>query len=177
MVGGEGAGKLEPLNVKDRKVCRQKLLESVDKGFHPTSNMFNVVYDLDYLTTIAAKFPVNLDKRELFNDDEKKLGQKSQQAQHLLFESRFESGNLRKAIQVGPREYELILNSDVNSDRHHNWFYFEVSNMDNTAPYIFNIVNFEKMNSQFNYGMKPILYSVSKIFLMRIVEMKCDFIF
>lgn len=30
----------------------------------------------------------------------------------LLFESRFESGNLKKAIQVDKSEYELILKPD-----------------------------------------------------------------
>lgn len=39
--------------------------------------------------------------------------------------------------------------------------------MDNMAPYTFNIVNCEKTNSQFNYGMKPILYSVRESTLGR----------
>ena len=30
----------------------------------------------------------------------------------LVFESRFESGNLRKAMRVGPFEYELYLKND-----------------------------------------------------------------
>lgn len=30
----------------------------------------------------------------------------------LIFESRFESGNLRKAMKVGPYEYELYLKND-----------------------------------------------------------------
>jgi len=30
----------------------------------------------------------------------------------LLFESRFESGNLRKAMKVAPFEYELYLKND-----------------------------------------------------------------
>lgn len=121
--------------------------------------MHKTIYIDLYKTSM--KIIINF-SRELFNNDEKRIGEKHSQL-HLLFESRFESGNLRKVIQVGPREYELILNSDINSDRHHNWFYFEVYNMDNIGPYTFNIVNFEKMNSQFNYGMKPILYSVSLI--------------
>lgn len=31
-------------------------------------------------------------------------------------------------------------------------FYFQVSNMDAEIPYKFNIVNCEKINSQFNFG-------------------------
>src|SRR3989338_6581077 len=42
----------------------------------------------------------------------------------LFFESRFESGNLRRAIQVYEREYDLILKFDVNTRGHTQWFYF-----------------------------------------------------
>lgn len=49
-------------------------------------------------------------------------------------------------------EYDLILNSDINSNHHHQWFYFEVSGMRVGTHYRFNIINCEKSNSQFNYG-------------------------
>ena len=29
-------------------------------------------------------------------------------------------------------------------------------------PYIFNIINYEKANSQFNFGMQPVLFSVKE---------------
>jgi hypothetical protein len=44
----------------------------------------------------------------------------------FLFSGRFESGNLRKAIRIRDREYNLILNPDVNSRQQHQWFYFQV---------------------------------------------------
>ena len=67
---------------------------------------------------------------------------------------RFESGNLRKAIRTGEREYDLILTPDANTANHHQWFYFQVSGMEAGAgqKYIFNVINYEKANSQFNYG-------------------------
>ena len=65
-------------------------------------------------------------------------------------------------FQIGPREYNLILTSDVNSNSQHQWFYFEVSGMEADELYIFNIINCEKSNSQFNFGMKPVLYSVTE---------------
>ncbi|XP_010136268.1 PREDICTED: cytosolic carboxypeptidase 4, partial [Buceros rhinoceros silvestris] len=80
----------------------------------------------------------------------------------LTFFSKFESGNLRKAIQVREFEYDLIMNADVNSNQHHQWFYFEVRDMKLAVPYRFNIINCEKFNSQFNYGMQPVLYSVKE---------------
>ncbi|MGH0150558.1 UNVERIFIED_CONTAM: hypothetical protein FKN15_048252 [Acipenser sinensis] len=80
----------------------------------------------------------------------------------LKFNSQFESGNVRKAIQVRKFEYDLILNSDINSNHYHQWFYFEVSGMRSGVPYRFNIINCEKSNSQFNYGMQALMYSVQE---------------
>ncbi|XP_009707573.1 PREDICTED: cytosolic carboxypeptidase 4, partial [Cariama cristata] len=80
----------------------------------------------------------------------------------LTFFSKFESGNLRKAIQVREFEYDLIMNADVNSNQHHQWFYFEVCDMKLAVPYRFNIINCEKFNSQFNYGMQLVMYSVKE---------------
>ena len=45
-----------------------------------------------------------------------------------------------------------MLNSDINSNHYHQWFYFEVSGMHVGTDYRFNIINCEKSNSQFNYG-------------------------
>ncbi|XP_064312273.1 cytosolic carboxypeptidase 4 [Phalacrocorax carbo] len=80
----------------------------------------------------------------------------------LTFFSKFESGNLRKAIQVREFEYDLIMNADVNSNQHNQWFYFEVRDMKLAVPYRFNIINCEKFNSQFNYGMQLVMYSVKE---------------
>ena len=55
-------------------------------------------------------------------------------------------------MYVARFEYDLVLNSDINSNHYHQWFYFEVSGMRVGAPYRFNIINCEKSNSQFNYG-------------------------
>lgn len=85
----------------------------------------------------------------------------------LQFFSKFESGNLRKAIQVREFEYDLLVNVDVNSTQHQQWFYFKVSGMQAAVPYHFNIINCEKPNSQFNYGMQPTLYSVKEALLGR----------
>lgn len=56
---------------------------------------------------------------------------------------------------------------DVNSPKRHQWFYFEVRNMQQGRPYVFNIVNCEKSDSQFNFGMKPVMYSVKEAVLGR----------
>ncbi|XP_066211390.1 cytosolic carboxypeptidase 4 isoform X1 [Saccopteryx leptura] len=83
----------------------------------------------------------------------------------LRFSSKFESGNLRKAIQVREFEYDLLVNTDVNSTQYQQWFNFKVSGMRAAVPYRFNIINCEKPNSQFNYGMQPTMYSVKEALL------------
>ncbi|XP_064653134.1 uncharacterized protein LOC135503474 isoform X3 [Lineus longissimus] len=77
----------------------------------------------------------------------------------LLFESRFESGNLRQARRVGQFEYELVLKTDLYTKRHTQWFYFRVQNMVPGITYKFIIVNLLKRDSLYNHGMRPLFYS------------------
>lgn len=41
------------------------------------------------------------------------------------------------------------------------WFYFQISNMVANVKYTFNILNLAKINSQYNYGMQPVVFSVT----------------
>nr|XP_019957671.1 PREDICTED: cytosolic carboxypeptidase 2 [Paralichthys olivaceus] len=77
----------------------------------------------------------------------------------LEFESRFESGNLQKAVQVGVNEYELTLRTDMYTRKHTQWFYFRVRNMEAGVTYRFTIVNLMKSSSLYSHGMRPLLYS------------------
>jgi len=77
----------------------------------------------------------------------------------LIFESRFESGNLRRAVKVGENEYNLILKYDHNTTAYTQWFYFRASNIKKFTNYKFNIVNLIKADSSYNQGMKPLFYS------------------
>ncbi|KAL2914236.1 Cytosolic carboxypeptidase 1 [Polyrhizophydium stewartii] len=81
----------------------------------------------------------------------------------LLFDSRFESGNLQMAIRVSQFEYDLVVQTDINAmqGKHNQWFYFSVQRMVPNTPYKFNILNLSKPASQFNHGMQPVVYSVS----------------
>ena len=65
----------------------------------------------------------------------------------LLFESRFESGNLRRAVHVNSNEYDLLLNWDHGTRGHTQWYYFSVSGAHVGERYTFNIVNFCKPQS------------------------------
>ncbi|CDW76244.1 zinc carboxypeptidase family protein [Stylonychia lemnae] len=77
----------------------------------------------------------------------------------LVFESRFESGNLRRAIQVYEFEYDLILKPDYNTRGNTQWYYFRVQNMRAGRTYRFNIINLLKPDSLYNHGMRPLMYS------------------
>ncbi|KAG8197180.1 hypothetical protein JTE90_011338 [Oedothorax gibbosus] len=119
-----------------------------------SDNFYNEIYNLDSLLNDSVS---NLGP--LCNNDHQRI-YFDQNSDHLQFEARFESGNLRKVIWKGGLEYDLILNPDINSKTHIQWFYFEVSGMQVDTPYTFNIINMEKSTSQFNEGMCPVMFSV-----------------
>ncbi|XP_024130686.1 cytosolic carboxypeptidase 1 isoform X1 [Oryzias melastigma] len=130
----------EPLLERLYGVQRSKIFQDIERLIHPNDILDKVVYDLD-----IPNCPLVKDEGE-----------------SLKFNSQFESGNLRKAIRVRKYEYDLVLNADINSNHYHQWFYFEVSGMRVGVTYRFNIINCEKSNSQFNYGMQVLMYSVQE---------------
>ncbi|XP_078089266.1 cytosolic carboxypeptidase 3-like [Mustelus asterias] len=77
----------------------------------------------------------------------------------LIFEARFESGNLQKVFKVGDYEYNLILRTDLYTSKHTQWYYFQVQNMQEAVEYRFTIINLMKPTSLYNMGMKPLMYS------------------
>ncbi|KFO62790.1 Cytosolic carboxypeptidase 1, partial [Corvus brachyrhynchos] len=129
----------EPILERPYGVQRTKICQDIERLIYQNDIIDRVVYDLDNLSCSVPE-----------------------EADVLKFNSKFESGNLRKVIQIRKNEYDLILNSDINSNHYHQWFYFEVSGMKTGIGYRFNIINCEKSNSQFNYGMQPLMYSVQE---------------
>jgi len=77
----------------------------------------------------------------------------------LIFESRFESGNLRRVIQTGDYEYDLYLNPDYTTGNFTQWYFFRIQNMRRNRQYTFNIKNYQKSDSLYNQGMLPLVYS------------------
>lgn len=79
----------------------------------------------------------------------------------LIFDSRFESGNLRKAAKVNNVEYNLWLENDLNTKGHTQWYYFKVNyQSDKPAKIQFNILNLAKTYSLYKQGMKPMVFSL-----------------
>ncbi|XP_072006964.1 cytosolic carboxypeptidase 1 isoform X2 [Engystomops pustulosus] len=134
----------EPILERPYGVQRTKIAQDIERMIHPNDIIDRVIFDHD---NPSCSLP-----------DESEV---------LKFNSKFESGNLRKVIQIRKHEYDLILNSDINSNHYHQWFYFEVSGMKPGTAYRFNIINCEKSNSQFNYGMQPLMYSVQEALASR----------
>jgi len=93
--------------------------------------------------------------REGIREQSAELGQ-------LSFESRFESGNLSEAYLAKDSEYDLYMEPDLFQDNHRQWFFFKVSNISNEEVYTFNILNFEKKDSQFGKGMQPLVFSMTE---------------
>ena len=144
LCGNLGNDELELLgsfNKKDpNKYARSCLLDHVKKRFDVNAEEYHIIYDCE-------------------------TGQNHSNGSHiknkLQFESRFESANLRNVFQtdVTSNEYTLVLNPDVNTSSHIQWFYFRVSNTRTEVEYTFNVVNCEKQSSLYNEGQRVVIFS------------------
>ncbi|KAL3865591.1 hypothetical protein ACJMK2_042966 [Sinanodonta woodiana] len=162
LIGARGPYEMEPFYHRKFGVQRTKVFEDIDRMIHPEHVIDRDVYNLDTIKACQGML-YKADNSGISNSDEFRVGATGRYESGLdclRFTGQFESGNLRKVIRVRDFEYDLILNPDINTNHHHQWFYFEVSNMIADTPYRFNIVNCEKQNSQFNFGMKPVMFSV-----------------
>ena len=93
------------------------------------------------------------------NDLEPFYKLKNKYDETLIFESRFESGNLHYVIQSGRYEYDLYLNPDSKTDSYTEWSYFRIQNTRCHIQYTFNITNFHNSDNLYNQGMLPLVYS------------------
>lgn len=76
----------------------------------------------------------------------------------LLFESRFEAGNVKRVTRVEEYSYEIELRSDLYAAPTQ-WYLFRVENAVPGQQYRFTIVNLYKKSSLYNLGMKPLMYT------------------
>jgi hypothetical protein len=77
----------------------------------------------------------------------------------LKFDSRFESGNLRRAAKVSEDEYSLVLEYDFHTRGHTQWYYFSVQSYKANHSVKFSICNLVKLDSLYNEGLQPCVYS------------------
>eukprot|EP00002_Diphylleia_rotans_P039288 TRINITY_DN9084_c0_g1_i2.p1 TRINITY_DN9084_c0_g1~~TRINITY_DN9084_c0_g1_i2.p1 ORF type:complete len:864 (-),score=127.11 TRINITY_DN9084_c0_g1_i2:132-2723(-) len=134
----------EPLYLREKGIVAETMRGDVKRLMSPEGLISKLVYDATLeggvLSSLSADFSKGL-------------------IPTLKFESRFESGNLLRVVQVYDCEYDLVLQPDINTRGHTQWFFFSVENTRKDKTYQFNIINLEKPNSQFNYGMMPVIYS------------------
>lgn len=130
-------------------------IDSIDKRYcAPKVQLEEVVAGAAGVAPVAKEpvFPVHT----VYDDTDRDV----MPAMHdgLSFESRFESGNLWKAVRVGEFEYNLLLRPDIGSGVTL-WFYFLVRKMARDVPYVFNVINLYKEKSLFNQGFRPLMWS------------------
>uniref|UniRef100_A0A0L8IAH7 tubulin-glutamate carboxypeptidase n=1 Tax=Octopus bimaculoides TaxID=37653 RepID=A0A0L8IAH7_OCTBM len=135
----------EPLNTVKSLISRLNLLDDIDRQLYSEKLINLTAFDIDQKIALDQNVGRPSCWSYLQNDDIEMLQRDEQ-----------------NIFQVREYEYDLLLNSDINANNHHQWFYFEVSNMKSGIPYKFNIINCEKFNSQFNSGMKPVMFSVKE---------------
>ena len=166
------ADQFEPLYIHQENILEDTLGREAERVAHQENLMNRVVYDSMTQQEDAAPSkgqseaqvpgsqaddnPLNLPTVTNCDNDatfENYYKPQSKNDFTLSFESRFESGNLRRAIQVYEFEYDLILKPDYNTKVNNQWFYFRLQNTRAGRTYRFNIINLLKPDSLYNHGM------------------------
>ena len=81
----------------------------------------------------------------------------------MIFESRFESGNLLYAFRTeDENSYQLYLQNDTNTTGYIQWFFFRVPNTKKGRKVNFNIINMLRKTCLYNHGLKIMTYSAMK---------------
>ena len=90
----------------------------------------------------------------------------------IIFESKFESGNLQLAYLTEQSKdeenieqidkYQLFLHNDTNTTGYTQWFFFRVKNMKKGKTINFSIMNLLRKTTKYSYGIKIWVYSKKK---------------
>ena len=62
-------------------------------------------------------------------------------------------------MQVNEHEYDLVLQNDINTNGHTQWYFFRVGNTRKGHKVRFNILNLCKPDSLYNNGMRVLSFS------------------
>ena len=77
---------------------------------------------------------------------------KKEKEAKIIFDSKFESGNLRMAIKLNSEienEYDLIIRKDYNYEKNYSWFFFSIES-DRETDIKLNLLNFTKKKIMFD---------------------------
>ena len=98
--------------------------------------------------------------KTVYNDLKPYYTLKNKNDNTLIFESRFESGNLLCAFRTEDENcYQLYLQNDTNTTGYIQWFFFRVSNTKKGRKVNFNIINMLRKKCIYNHGLKIMTYS------------------
>lgn len=141
-----------------------------DLEFYVNSMIDKIVYSKFPIQgkTIALSNHINLNK---INDNETKKHSNNEPLpdntfgiskikDNVLFESRFESGNLHSAFQMEDNSYQLVIQNDTNTNGYNQWFFFRIQASDKKTVKM-NIINMSQKYSLFCEGMRVSVYSES----------------
>jgi hypothetical protein len=154
----------EPLYVPKETILMDSLKREAERYIYPDSMINRLIYE----SMDPSPFTKDLDPAAYGLDRLPFYLPESKEDTTLVFESRFESGNLRRVIQLSDFEYNLILKTDYNTNCHTQWYYFSVANVRKDIPYRFDIINLNKPDSLYNEGMKILCYSEKKARLKKV---------
>ncbi len=122
---------LNPTLVASREIVRRRsiIFTSLDEEGEEARRYPCVAYDWRIAQKESAYTAENHPKgNERSASPESRKGSEDKEHHMLHFESRFESGNLLRAVQIGPYEYDLFVRADVNTKSFMQWWYFAVTN-------------------------------------------------
>lgn len=80
--------------------------------------------------------------------------EKDYRGEDIVFNSKFESGNLNAAVRVSSKEYWLYMREDTNTHGLRQWFYFE-ARARKTCRIRLRVYKFSKRYSLYREGMRP----------------------
>ena len=126
---------------------------------------FNINEDDPYINYAQLVNVIHLNE-PYPNDSYKSFVYKNyNEGNNIMFNSDFESGNLRMAIKHADNEYDLILRPETNSTRTFQWFYFSITlnntnnDVNRTSSCIkFNIINLIKKTILFNDNVRVLCH-------------------
>ena len=104
----------------------------------------------------------NFRPKTVYNELKPYYTLKNKNDKTLIFESRFESGNLLAAFRTEDEDcYQLYLQNDTNTTGYIQWFFFRVSNTKKGRKVNFNIINMLRKTCIYNHGLKIMTYSTT----------------
>ena len=124
-------------------------------GLHASSTLSNLILEMEMVNkSLLGSLSIHKVKSNCKSSFKQYYTPVDENDKTLVFESKFESGNLNLAIKMSDNEYNLMLQNDINTNGHTQWFFFRVSNTTKDLTVKFNILNLSKPDSLYNYGMK-----------------------